>query len=144
MAFVPVASLKHTHNSVILCLSTGRRRPLAQNYAYSPYWHIFCWVYTWYNRYASVWIATGRLWWCLLVQRAQTSLSLRHRLSVTVLLLKNLSIQHTLNAVMLIPASIMHIGNRHKIGHCFMMSCNSNVVPMQYLLNLWVYNIHIQ
>ena len=30
------------------------------------------------------------------------------------------------------PASIVHIGNRLKIDHCFMMSCKPNVLPMQF------------
>ena len=33
--------------------------------------------------------------------------------------------------IILIPASIAHIGNRHKIGHCFMMSCKSTVVLIE-------------
>ena len=36
----------------------------------------------------------------------------------------------------IIPASVVHIGSRHKIGDCFVMTCNSNVVPMQYLLKV--------
>ena len=30
------------------------------------------------------------------------------------------------------PASVVHIGNRLKIGHCFMMSCMPNVLPRQF------------
>ena len=42
----------------------------------------------------------------------------------------------TLVNTVLIPASVVLIGNRHKIGHCFMICCNSKVVPMQYLLKI--------
>ena len=34
--------------------------------------------------------------------------------------------------IILRPASVVHIGNRLKICHCFMMSCMSNALPMQF------------
>ena len=34
------------------------------------------------------------------------------------------------------PTSVVHIGNRLKIGHCFMMSCKPNVLPRQLLLKI--------
>ena len=33
--------------------------------------------------------------------------------------------------ILIIPASVVHIGNRHKIGPSFMMSSKSTVVAMQ-------------
>ena len=30
------------------------------------------------------------------------------------------------------PASVVNIGNRHKIGHCFIMSCMPNVLNVQF------------
>ena len=30
------------------------------------------------------------------------------------------------------PALVVHIGDRLKIGHCFMMSCVPNVLPTQF------------
>ena len=34
------------------------------------------------------------------------------------------------------PALIVHIGNRLKIGHCFMMSCMPNLLPTQIQLKI--------
>ena len=40
-----------------------------------------------------------------------------------------------------IQASLVYIGNRHKIGHCFMMSWKSTIVYItQYKLKIWVWN----
>ena len=39
-----------------------------------------------------------------------------------------------ISVTILIPASIVHIGKRHKISRCFMISRRSNVVHVQYLL----------
>ena len=36
----------------------------------------------------------------------------------------------------LIQASVVHISNGHKMGHCLMIYCKSTVVPMQYLLKI--------
>ena len=33
--------------------------------------------------------------------------------------------------IILIPASVVHIGNRHQTDPCFMKSCETTVVPMQ-------------
>ena len=37
--------------------------------------------------------------------------------------------------IILIPALVVHIGNRHKIDHSFMISCKSTVVPMYNIYN---------
>ena len=41
-----------------------------------------------------------------------------------------------ISVTILIPASIVHIGKRHKISRCFMMYRRSNVVYVQYLLKI--------
>ena len=86
-------------------------------------------------------LTTGELYPLVENFMAEFQDNLKHRLPCAVILneiltnhveLSDGTLLHFPVSVMLIPASVVHIGNRHKIGHCFMMSCKSTVVPMQY------------
>ena len=40
--------------------------------------------------------------------------------------------ENSFQTIILRPASVVHIGNRLKISHCFMISCKPNVLLKQF------------